>query len=93
LAVRKRLSKEPLKYKKASPLAIAAQELLARGATLHPGEKVALVHTNERAKLPHERVKALASWDGARGYDPAPYERLLLGAAEAVLIYFGISWH
>ncbi len=91
LAVRKRLSKEPLKYEKASPTAIAAQELLARGGTLYPGEKVALVHTDERAKLPEERVKALASWDGARSYDPAPYERLLLEAAEAVLIYFGID--
>ncbi|MFQ5893152.1 MAG: DNA polymerase domain-containing protein, partial [Nitrospinota bacterium] len=92
LALARRLSQDPLRYEKASTTAIAAQELLALGVRLHAGERVRLVLTDSRAPFPGDRAKALALWDGSRGYDAGWYEAELLRAAASLLFPAGLDF-
>ena len=91
LAVTRRLSREPHEYKAASAVALAAQELLSLGVRLRAGEKIELIFTDARAKFPGDRAKALALWDGSRGYDAEWYAEELFKAAASLLFPVGLS--
>ncbi len=89
LALPLRISRDPLEYRVASITAIVSQELVARGVALSPGERIHCIITDADAKLPSDRAKALARFDGANTYDREKYEEFLLKAAESLLIHFG----
>jgi DNA polymerase elongation subunit (family B) len=89
LAITRRLTQEPLSYRKPSYAAIAAQEMTARGIALHPGEKIQFLLTATRSPLPSDRAKAIGFLDGTEAYDIPKYEELLLRAAEPLFIHFG----
>jgi DNA polymerase II len=77
LVVSKRITKEPRDYQKAGVTAIAAQQLFGSGVKLRPGQTVEYVITDSRSKVPNDRVRAYALWDGWRGYDRAKYRAML----------------
>lgn len=89
LAITLTVSQDPTAYRKASLTAIAAQELLGRGVPIHPGEKVQVVVTSGNPRLPSDRAKPLASWDGTHSMNKEKYKEYLLKAAEPLLIHFG----
>jgi DNA polymerase elongation subunit (family B) len=80
LVISKRITREPRGYRKASLTAIAAQQLFGNGEKLRPGQTIEYVVTNCNAKVPNERVRAYALWEGWHGYDRAKYRDLLLEA-------------
>jgi DNA polymerase II len=77
LIVSKRLTRAPHKYQKASLTAIAAQQLFGRGVRLRPGQTIEYVITDADARVPNDRVRAFAAWEGWHGYDRAKYRALL----------------
>jgi len=89
LVLSRRLSQDPLHYEKADIGAIASQQLISRGVVLKPGERIQLVYTHMKSKIPSERVRAYALVDGNCSYDVEKYEELLLKATESLLIHFG----
>jgi DNA polymerase-2 len=91
LAVTRRLSRDPIEYKNANATALAAQELFNYGVQLHAGERVKLIFTDTRAKFPGDRAKALALWDGSRGYDAEWYAEELCKAASSLLFPAGLD--
>ena len=92
LVIRKRLSKDPLSYKKKSILAEVAGELVSRGVALRPGEKVDYVITDFEGRSGGPRARAYATMDGSCGYDVGKYTGLLLEAAGTVLAPFGYDY-
>lgn len=91
LAVTRRLSREPHEYKAAGAAALAAGEMLSLGVKLRAGEKIELIFTDARAKFPGDRAKALALWDGSRGYDAEWYAEELFKAAASLLFPVGLG--
>jgi len=79
-----RLSKKPEEYTRATPLAVASGQLVARGGTLEAGERVGYVFGDERPWA----VQALP--DGCP-YDTERYAELVLKAASSVLWPFGVT--
>jgi DNA polymerase II len=77
LIVSKRLTRAPREYQKASLTAIAAQQLFGRGVRLRPGQTIEYVITDADARVPNDRVRAFAAWEGWHGYDRAKYRALL----------------
>ncbi|MDA2915607.1 DNA polymerase, partial [Nitrospinae bacterium AH_259_B05_G02_I21] len=92
LVIRKRLSKDPLDYKKNSLQAEVAGELVSRGVTLRPGEKVDYVITDFEGRSGGPRARAYATMDGSCGYDVTKYTDLLLEAAGTMLAPFGYDY-
>jgi DNA polymerase elongation subunit (family B) len=84
LVVSKRMTREPRAYRKASLTAIAAQQLFGSGVKLRPGQTVEYVITDSRSKIPNERVRAYALWEGWHSYDRQKYNSML---REAFLIF------
>lgn len=82
LTIRRHLSKEPAAYRVATPLAVAAGQLGARGAKLEAGEMVAYV-------LGEGRAWAAQVFPEGEPYDAAVYEKETLRAAATVLEPFG----
>jgi DNA polymerase-2 len=82
LAIHRHLSKGPLEYARPTPVAVAAQQLVSRGATLEAGEKIAYV-------LGPDRPLALQVREGWEPYDAEAYVALALRAAATVLAPFG----
>ena len=80
LIVSKRMTREPRQYSKASFVAIAAQQLYGNGVNLRPGQTIEYVITDTDAKVPNDRVRAFALWEGWHGYDRAKYRDMLLEA-------------
>jgi len=85
LAIAKSLSKAPEDDQKASLSAIVAKELAGRGVHLVPGQAIAYVITDMKAKLPSDRARAIGFIDGAWGYDIEKYESLLREALEVLI--------
>jgi len=79
-----RLSKKPEEYSRATPLAVASGQLVARGGTLEAGERVGYVFGDERPWA----VQILP--DGCP-YDTEKYAELTLVAARSVLGPFGVT--
>ncbi len=88
LLIHKRLTQSPEGYEKASLVAVAAQQLAARGIGLRPGECITYVVTNAKATLPHERARAFALLNGTEGYDREKYLELLRDAFEPFAHFF-----
>jgi DNA polymerase-2 len=89
LVIATSLSQEPRRYRRPTRSAIAAQQLLGRGAPLQPGETIHYVLTDTGAACADDRVRAAALLDGTTGYDAAAYDALLLKAVLALLSPFG----
>ncbi|MDA2917284.1 hypothetical protein MYX64_10685, partial [Nitrospinae bacterium AH_259_B05_G02_I21] len=92
LVIRKRLSKEPLDYKKNSLQAEVAGELVSRGVTLRPGEKVDYIITDFKGRSGGPRTRAYATIDESCSYDVCKYTDLLLEAAGTMLAPFGYDY-
>ena len=82
LIVSRRLTREPREYKKANQTAIAAQQLFGNGVRLRPGQTVEYIITDADNRVPNDRVRAYALWDGWFGYDRRKYVQLLRDAFE-----------
>ena len=80
LIVSKRLTREPREYQKANQTAIAAQQLFGRGVRLRPGQTVEYIITDADNRVPNDRVRAYALWEGWFGYDRKKYTELLRDA-------------
>jgi DNA polymerase elongation subunit (family B) len=80
LIISKRMSREPRQYNKANMVAIAAQQLYGSGVKLRPGQTVEYVITDSQARVPNDRVRAYALWEGWHGYDRQKYVELLRDA-------------
>lgn len=89
LVIAKSLSQDPRHYRRPTRIAIAAQQLLGRGASLQPGETIHYIMTDTGAACPDDRVRAVPLIDGATGYDAAAYDTLLLKAALPLLAPLG----
>ena len=77
LIISKRLTREPREYSKANQTAIAAQQLFGSGVRLRPGQTVEYIITDSDNRVPNDRVRAYALWDGWFGYDRRKYTELL----------------
>jgi len=82
LVISKRISRSPKDYQKADMTAIAAQQIYGRGVRLRPGQTVEYVVTGARAKIPNDRVRSYAVWEGWHGYDRNWYRNALTEAFE-----------
>jgi DNA polymerase elongation subunit (family B) len=86
LIVSKRLTRAPREYQKANQTAIAAQQLFGRGVHLRPGQTVEYIITDAGNRVPNDRVRAYALWDGWFGYDRRKYAELLRDAFEPLAL-------
>jgi DNA polymerase II len=91
LIVSKRLTREPREYQKANLTAIAAQQLYGRGVRLRPGQTVEYVVTDAEARVPNDRVRAYALWEGWHGYDRKKYTAMLREAFEPLMKPLALS--
>lgn len=92
LTICKSLSQDPRAYRHDTMTAIAAKELLGHGVPLQAGETIHYVITDAAARLPQDRVKAVAATsDGAWAYDATAYETLLHKAALVLLSPLGVE--
>ncbi|MGH2506608.1 MAG: hypothetical protein ACRDHZ_04195 [Ktedonobacteraceae bacterium] len=72
-------------YRKAGHTAIAAQQLFGGGVRLRPGQTVEYIITDAEARIPNDRVRAYALWEGWHGYDRRKYQDMLRDAFEPFL--------
>ncbi|MGH7208104.1 MAG: DNA polymerase domain-containing protein [Nitrospiraceae bacterium] len=91
LMIAKSISREPQTYRHRTMTAIAAWELLGQGVRLQPGETIHYVITDAAAPLAEDRVRAVATLDGAWSYDAGAYETLLLKSARVILAPLGLN--
>ncbi|MGH7275304.1 MAG: DNA polymerase domain-containing protein [Nitrospiria bacterium] len=89
LAITRSLSQDPRNYEKATLSAVVAQELLARGIKLDPGESIQYIITNAADKDPASRARAYATMAADSSYDTEKYTELLLKSGESLLSLFG----
>lgn len=78
LAILKRLSHDPLGYEHGTMTAAVAQELVARGVQLMPGETIQMVITDASAKDPSERARALGFLALPHAYDRQKYREIFM---------------
>jgi DNA polymerase elongation subunit (family B) len=86
LIVSRRLTREPREYSKANQTAIAAQQLFGSGVRLRPGQTVEYIITDSGNRVPNDRVRAYALWDGWFGYDRRKYRELLHDAFDPLTL-------
>jgi DNA polymerase-2 len=86
LIISKRLTREPRQYSKANQTAIAAQQLFGSGVRLRPGQTVEYIITDSDNRVPNDRVRAFALWDGWFGYDRRKYAQLLHDAFDPLAL-------
>jgi len=86
LIISKRLTREPREYSKANHTAIVAQQLFGRGVRLRPGQTVEYIITDSENRVPNDRVRAYALWDGWFGYDRRKYAQLLHDAFDPLAL-------
>ena len=84
LSILKRLSHDPLGYAHGTMTAAVAQELLARGVRLMPGEFIQMVITDASAKDPSLRARALGFLDLPHTYDRQKYREIFLAAIKEI---------
>jgi DNA polymerase elongation subunit (family B) len=82
LVISKRMTREPRGYSKAGMSAIAAQQLYGSGVKLRPGQTVEYIITDADNRVPNDRVRAYALWEGSFGYDRQKYVEMLREAFE-----------
>jgi DNA polymerase-2 len=88
LIVSKRLTREPREYRKANQTAIAAQQLFGNGVRLRPGQTIEYIITDSDNRVPNDRVRAYALWDGWFGYDRRKYTQLLQDAFDPLTMVY-----
>jgi DNA polymerase elongation subunit (family B) len=88
LAITQRISRTPENYAQQCSQAIAAELAISYGQELHPGQSVAYVHTDARARHPLSRV-ALPDTAAATHYDADKYVELLLRATDTLFAPLG----
>jgi DNA polymerase elongation subunit (family B) len=88
LIVSKRLTREPREYRKANQTAIAAQQLFGNGVRLRPGQTIEHIITDSDNRVPNDRVRAYALWDGWFGYDRRKYTQLLHDAFDPLTMVY-----
>ena len=86
LIISKRLTREPREYRKANQTAIVAQQLFGSGVRLRPGQTVEYIITDSDNRVPNDRVRAFALWDGWFGYDRRKYAQLLHDAFDPLAL-------
>ena len=86
LIISKRLTREPREYRKANQTAIAAQQLFGSGVRLRPGQTVEYIITDSDNRVPNDRVRAYALWDGWFGYDRRKYTEFLHDAFDPLAL-------
>jgi DNA polymerase elongation subunit (family B) len=86
LIISKRLTREPREYRKANQTAIVAQQLFGSGVRLRPGQTVEYIITDSDNRVPNDRVRAYALWDGWFGYDRRKYAELLHDAFDPLAL-------
>ena len=84
LSILKRLSHDPLQYAHGTMMAAVAQELLARGVQLMPGESIQMVITDASAKDPSLRARALGFLDLPHTYDRSKYREIFMDAIKEI---------
>ncbi len=84
LSILKRLSHDPLRYAHGTMTAAVAQELLARGVQLMPGESIQMVITDASAKDPSSRARALGFLDLPHTYDRSKYREIFMDAIREI---------
>jgi DNA polymerase-2 len=84
LSILKRLSHDPLGYAHGTMTAAVAQELLARGIKLMPGESIQMIITDASAKDPSLRARALGFLDLPHAYDRQKYREIFLEAIKEI---------
>ena len=84
LSILKRLSHDPLGYAHGTMTAAVAQELLARGVKLMPGESIQMIITDASAKDPSLRARALGFLDLPHAYDRQKYREIFLAAIQEI---------
>ena len=89
LIISKRLTREPREYSKANQTAIAAQQLFGSGVRLRPGQTVEYIITDSDNRVPNDRVRAYALWDGWFGYDRRKYTQFLHDAFDPLTLVCG----
>ena len=89
LVMTRNISQDPRDYQKATPSAVVAQELLARGIKLGPGESIQYIITRSKDKDPASRARAYANFTTDHVYDLEKYTELLLKGGEGLLSLFG----
>jgi hypothetical protein len=77
LIIRKRLTRHPRDYQRASHVAVAAQSLAARGVRLRPGEVIEYVITDADSAVPCDRARPFTLLSNFTGYDRKKYVELL----------------
>jgi DNA polymerase-2 len=88
LIISKRLTREPREYRKANQTAIAAQQLFGNGVRLRPGQTIEYIITDSDNRVPNDRVRAYALWDGWFGYDRRKYTQLLQDAFDPLTMVY-----
>ena len=91
VAIGKTLTQAPEHYRHATQTSIAAKELQRRGVSLQPGETIHYVISDSKAKVPEDRVRAVAGCDGTLVYDAEAYVKLVRRSALAVLAPLGVT--
>ena len=71
---------------------MVAQELLARGIKLDPGESIQYIITHAADKDPASRARAYATMTADYSYDTEKYIELLLKSGESLLSLFGYTF-
>ena len=89
LVIGKTISREPNDYKVDSLTALAAQQLEDSGIPIHPGERVRYMIKDSQSKVKDERVRPFPLVGPDDTYDAGEYQKMLLKAAEELLIHFG----
>ncbi len=84
LSILKRLSHDPMGYEHGTMTAAVAQELVARGVQIMPGEAIQMVVTDASAKDPALRARALGFLDLPHSYDRQKYREIFLEAIREI---------
>jgi len=87
LVIRKRLTRYPQDYSRASHVAIVAQSLAARGVRLRPGEAIDYVITDAGSPVPCDRARPYTLLSNFHGYDRSKYLELLSNAFSLFCLY------
>jgi DNA polymerase elongation subunit (family B) len=89
LIVEKRLSKNPEEYAHHVEQAIAADNLVKHGGSVHGGQGVSYVIASSISKVYNNRAIPVELIDGRVQYDLEKYVTLLLSSAMNLLLPFG----
>jgi DNA polymerase-2 len=89
LAIEKRLSKTPNKYRNMVPQAIAARHLVEEGMEIHAGQTIDYVLTYDRSRIAQNRALPTELINDAFPFDSERYVDLLLSSTTNLLLPFG----